>query len=158
MPSLSTVSVWNSTLSSSLSFSIPSPFKIFFESLTYSLVRGYSTYFTLTTKIDNFLGSSHVTDTFIGISNPPCTNGEAIGFSLWTSASNLAPSPIENRYIERALLVRTQQQLTLSSLSSWPFQRLQLCCSGYYALYLERYFLSNIRFRANSVWVCMVPS
>ena len=104
MPSLSTVSVWNSTLSSSLSFSIPSPFKIFFESLTYSLVRGYSTYFTLTTKIDNFLGSSHVTDTFIGISNPPCTNGEAIGFFWWTSASTLAPSPIKNQMYQESFL------------------------------------------------------
>ena len=54
--------------------------KHFLSHQTYSPVRGYSISFTLATKIDNFPGSSHVT--FIGISNPLCTNGEAIGFSL----------------------------------------------------------------------------
>ena len=105
MSSLSTVSVWNSTSSaSSSSSSIPSSYEIFFESSTYSPVKGYLTSLTLATKIDNFLGSSHVTDTFIGISNPPCTNGEAIGFFWWTSASTLAPSPIKNQMYQESFL------------------------------------------------------
>ena len=135
MPSLSTASVWNSTSSSSSSSSsIPSSCKMFYESSTYSPVRGYSNSFTLAAKIDNFSASSHVTDTFTGISNSPCTNGEAIGFSLRTSASNLAPSPIENQIYRESSLGRCQQQLTLSFPSSWPFQRQQICLRGYYSL------------------------
>ena len=62
------------------------------------------------------------------------------------------------RYIERGLLVRAQQQLTLY----YPFYRDLLSdCKlvvKVIVLSIERYFLYNIRFPANSVWVYMVPS
>ena len=130
--SLSTVYVWNSTSSSSSSsFSIPSTWK-YFSSHQHTLpVRRYSTPFTLATKTDNFSDSFHLTDTFIGISNLPCTDGADIGFSLGTSVSNLAPFPIENQIYRE------------NSLVTWPFQRRQICRKGYYALSWTLFYVQD---------------
>ena len=118
----------------------------YFSSHQHTLpVRGYSTPFTLATKTDNFSDSFHLTDTFIGISNLSCTDGADIGFSLGNSVSNLAPFPIENQIYRE------------NSLVTWHFQRRQICRRGYYALSWTLFYV-QIRFPANSVWVCMVPS
>ena len=48
----------------------------------------YSTSLILSTKIDSFLHESHATTTFTGISHSSCSNGDNLGFTLLTSASN----------------------------------------------------------------------
>ena len=78
-----------------ISIFLTSSCKIFFESSTYSAVSGCSTSFTLATETDSFSGYSHVTDTFIGISNLPCTNVEAIGFFFKNFSFKF--SPFSNR-------------------------------------------------------------
>ena len=99
-----------------------------------------------------------MTDTFIEISSPPCTNGEAIGSFLWSSTLSLAPSPIENQMYRESFLGTCPTTVNPIFPYIVTFTVTANLSYGLLCSLLNVIFCSNIRFPANSVWEYMVPS
>ena len=118
---------------------------------------GYCTSFTFSIKIDRFSGLSQVTDTLIGISNPPCSKGEAMGFFLKTSTSYLAPSKIE---------YHTYRESSLPMTNNYPAKFSPHCNSTSYCKFIvfivylsfKRHHLFFIRFPISTVLINMISS